>query len=373
MSLLQSLKPSAFRNLVSGRRRGAWAALLRGGLRVAEVPYTWAVRWRNHRYATGAAAVYRVGATVLSVGNLTLGGTGKTPMVEWLARWFADRQISVAVVSRGYGAPKKGGTPLNDEARELAWRLPGVPQVQDPDRVAAARRAIDEFHCRLVLLDDGFQHRRIARDLDIVLVDALEPLGFGHVFPRGTLREPPDGLGRADIVALSRADVLAPDQRAEIRRQVRRHAPRAQWLELAHAPRGLVALGPPKLGGRARPLNEVRPLSVGPLDALAGQRVLAFCGIGNPAGFRHTLAACNCQVAEFLEFPDHHAYTAGDLDRLSAAAQRVDAAALVCTEKDLVKLAVDRLGERPLWAVRIGLEILAGREALEARLAALPL
>jgi tetraacyldisaccharide 4'-kinase len=369
------LKPSAFRNLVSGRRRGVWAALLRGGLRVAEVPYTWAVRWRNHRYASGAAAVHRVRATVLSVGNLTLGGTGKTPMVEWLARWFAKRQVSVAVVSRGYGAPKKGGTPLNDEARELAWRLPGVPQVQDPDRVAAARRAIDEFHCRLVLLDDGFQHRRIARDLDIVLLDALEPLGFGHVFPRGTLREPPDGLARADVVALSRADVLAADQRAEVRDQVRRYAPRAQWLELAHAPRGLVAIEPPSKNGRpgfarcpARPLNEICPL-----DALAGQRVLAFCGIGNPEGFRHTLAACNCQLAEFLEFPDHHAYTAGDLDRLSAAAERVAAAAVVCTEKDLVKLGVDRLGDRPLWAVRIGLEILAGREALEARLAALPL
>ena len=113
------------------------------------------------------------------------------------------------IVSRGYGA--RGGP--NDEARELAWKLPGVPHVQDPDRVAAARRAIREFGCQVLVLDDAFQHRRIGRDLDIVLLDALEPLGYEHVFPRGTLREPVEGLARADVVALSRADLLTADQR----------------------------------------------------------------------------------------------------------------------------------------------------------------
>jgi tetraacyldisaccharide 4'-kinase len=345
--------PLQFRDLVSGRRRGAWASLVRCGLRVAEVPYTWAVRWRNRRYDRHPAAAQRVAAVVLSVGNLTLGGTGKTPMVEWLARWFAPRQVPLAIVSRGYGA--KAGQILNDEARELARRLPGVPHIQDPDRVAAARRAIDEFHCRLILLDDGFQHRRIARDLDLVLLDALEPLGFGHVFPRGTLREPPEGLARADVVALSRADLLAPDQRAEIRQAVQRYAPQAGWLELAHAPQALVG-----------------PEMAAPLESLAGQRVLAFCGIGNPAGFRHTLAGCGYEVVEFLAFPDHYAYNPRDLESLATAARRLDVAAVVCTEKDLVKLDRGRLGERPLWAVRIGVEILAGRAAFEARLAALP-
>ena len=380
-----------FRDLVSGRRRGVWAALLRGGLRAAEVPYTWAVRRRNRRYQSGAAAVHRVAVPVICVGNLTLGGTGKTPMVQWLARWLAGRQISVGIVSRGYGArcqaghPRsgsgvrcqvsgseapglrpgdqgspygrrgRGGTPApqNDEALELAWNLPNVPHVQDPDRVAAARRAIDEFRCRVILLDDGFQHRRIARDLDLVLLDALEPLGFGHVFPRGTLREPLEGLARADVVALSRADLIGADQRAEIRRQVEHYAPRAQWMELAHRPEALVGFAKPQAA----------------LESLAGQRVLAFCGIGNPAGFRHTLAACGYQVVEFLEFPDHHGYTRRDLDRLVAAAGRLDVAAILCTQKDLVKLAGSRLGGRPLWAVRIGLEILTGREAFESRLA----
>src|SRR5262249_52600698 len=159
-----------------GRRRGPWAALARGGLRVLEVPYTAAVQWRNRRYDRGWAQIHRVEVPVVSVGNLTLGGTGKTPVVEWLARWFAERQVRLGLVSRGYGA--KPGQ-LNDEALELAHKLPGVPHVQDPDRVSGARAVIDRFGCSLVLLDDAFQHRRIARDLDIVLVDALEPDGFG--------------------------------------------------------------------------------------------------------------------------------------------------------------------------------------------------
>ena len=174
------VNPTSFRDLVSGRCRGAGASLLRGLLRLAEFPYATAARWRNRRYDTGRAEVLRVGVPVVSVGNLTVGGTGKTPLVRWIARWLVDRGVRVALVSRGYRAT--GGQP-NDEARELAQLLPDVPHVQNPDRVAAAREAVGRFGCQAVLLDDGFQHRRLARDLDIVLLDALEPFGFDHVVP----------------------------------------------------------------------------------------------------------------------------------------------------------------------------------------------
>ena len=249
------LTPSQFRDLISGRRRGAVAAMLRCGLRLAEVPYTWAVAWRNRRYDRGTAAVQRVGVPVVSVGNLTLGGTGKTPLVEWIARWigsgdcpnfrlsengtvpFAETATGtvarrVVIISRGYGA--RAGE-ANDEALELKQKLPDVPHLQNPDRVAAARQAVAELGCQAIVLDDGFQHRRIARDLDIVLLDALEPFGFGHVFPRGTLREPLAGLRRAHVVALSRADMLEPAEREAIRRRVAQYAPQADWLEIAHA------------------------------------------------------------------------------------------------------------------------------------------
>ncbi|HEY4234670.1 MAG TPA: tetraacyldisaccharide 4'-kinase, partial [Lacipirellulaceae bacterium] len=231
------ISPIDFHDIVSGRRRGAGPSLARGLMRLAEVPYTLAVRTRNRRYDRGSAAVERVNVPVVSVGNLTLGGTGKTPMVKWLAGWFTERGLRVAIVSRGYGAAAGS---QNDEAREVAQALPNVPHVQTPDRVAGARRAIDEFGSQLILLDDGFQHRRLARDLDIVLLDATEPFGFGHVFPRGTLREPIEGLRRAGVVCLSRSDLLDESGRRTIQRQVANLAPHAVWCEAAHAPQGLL-------------------------------------------------------------------------------------------------------------------------------------
>jgi tetraacyldisaccharide 4'-kinase len=323
--------------------------MLRGALRAAETPYTWAVRWRNRQYDRGRKSVERVKVPVISVGNLTLGGTGKTPIIEWLARWFRGRGVRVTIISRGYGA--EAGA-RNDEALELEKKLPDVPHVQNPDRVAAARMAIEEFECQLILLDDAFQHRRIHRDLDIVLLDALEPFGFDHVFPRGMLREPIAGLRRADVVALSRANFAAADGRERIKAVVGKHAPAALWLECRHAPRGLQSA----TGATAE------------LAALAGKPIAAFCGIGNPTGFRRTLAECGLSVAAFREFPDHFSYGRADVESLAAWAGGLEVEAVLCTQKDLVKLGIDRLGPRPLWAVTIGLEIGAGKAEFEQRL-----
>jgi tetraacyldisaccharide 4'-kinase len=346
------LGSTGFRELVSGRARGLGPTALRGGLRLAEVVYAAAIGWRNRRYDRGVAAVHRVSVPVVSVGNLTLGGTGKTPMVEWLVRWFAARGVQAAVISRGYAAVD--GAP-NDESLELAERLPGVMHLQNPDRVAAAQEAITRFHPGVIVLDDGFQHRRIARDLDIVLLDALEPFGFGHVFPRGMLREPITALRRTDVVVLTRADLVDENHREDIWQIVRRHAPQIVCAEATHAPQGLIAAD-----GRQESL-----------DAIRGQRVAAFCGIGNPAGFRHTLAACGCEVADFREFPDHCRYTPAESGRLAAWVQRLGVSAVLCTRKDLVKLSMDRLGDRPLWALGVELQFLAGQKAVEKRLASI--
>jgi tetraacyldisaccharide 4'-kinase len=343
------LNPSNFRELVSGRRRGAAAALLRGALRIAETPYACAVRWRNRQFDRGRRAIERVSVPVVSVGNLTLGGTGKTPLVEWLARWFRAQDVRVAIISRGYGA--EAGA-RNDEALELEQKLPDVPHVQNPDRVAAARMAIEEFESQVILLDDAFQHRRIHRDLDIVLLDALEPFGYGHVFPRGMLREPLSGLRRAHVIALSRANLVDAAERERIQSVVRQHAPSAMWIECDHAPRGLQAAS----GTTAE------------LTALAGVPVAAFCGIGNPDGFRRTLQQCGFQVAAFREFPDHFGYQRADVESLSDWATGLPVEALICTQKDLVKLGIDRLGPRPLWALAIGLQISTGQAAFETRL-----
>jgi len=326
--------------------------MLRGGLRLAETPYALAMSWRNRRYDQGSAKIHEAGVPVISVGNLTLGGTGKTPMVEWIARWYRWHKVRVAIVSRGYRAEEGG---RNDEARELEQKLPDVPHLQNPDRVAAARVAVEELETQLIVLDDGFQHRRLARNLDIVLLDALEPFGFEHVFPRGTLREPLSGLRRADVVVLSRADVLDPSQREDIHRRVEGLAPRPAWAEARHAARELISAG-----GRQAPL-----------DSLKDVPVVAFCGLGNPAGFRHTLEACGYLLSDFREFPDHHCYSRADLEELTAWADHLGAAAVLCTHKDLVKIGLDQLGRLPLWAIRVGIDFIAGQEALESRLLAL--
>ncbi len=346
------LDAGSFRDLVSGRRQGPVAAALRGLLRLGEFPYTWVVRRRNRSFDSGQHAAVPVGVPVVSVGNLTLGGTGKTPMVAWLARWFCNRGVRTALVSRGY---KSGTESSNDEARELEQRLPGVPHLQNPDRVAAARAAIEEFKCELILLDDGFQHRRIARDLDIVLIDALEPLGFGHVFPRGTLREPLEGLKRADVVVLTRADMVDELERTRIHGIVEQIAPSTAWAECRHSPQRLLTTGG----------NEEF------LGTLFGKSVAAFCGIGNPAGFRHTLEQCGIKVTAWREFPDHHAYNQNDIEELTRWAAAQNVAAIVCTQKDLVKLTMNDLADKPLWAINIGLEFLTGQNEVEASLQAL--
>lgn len=326
--------------------------MARAALRAAELPYTAAVAWRNRRYDSGRAAVHRLPVPVVSVGNLTLGGTGKTPFVEWLARWFVARGVRVALVSRGYKAA--GGEP-NDEARELSEKLPGVPHFQHPNRLLAGRRAIDEAGAELILLDDAFQHRRLARDLDIVLVDACEPFGFGHVFPRGTLREPLAGMARADVVVLTRADMLPPAERRAIWDKLARLAPAALRLEVGQRPQSLRAAKGAEQG----------------VSSLAGRRVAAFCGIGNPAGFRHVLTGCGYELVALREFPDHHHYTAADLDELSRWAASLDVAAVLCTHKDLVKLPVEHLAGKRLWALLAELEFYSGLPAVEAALGGL--
>lgn len=343
------ISPAGFRDLISGRRTGPMADLARGVLRCIEVPYALAVRARNTHYDRRPTRVRRVPVPVISVGNLTLGGTGKTPFVEWLARWYAERGVRVALVSRGY----RSEGAANDEALELAEKLPDVPHLQNADRVAAAQQAIREHRSQLLLLDDGFQHRRLSRDLDIVLIDALEPFGYGHVFPRGMLREPLSGLQRAHIVALSRADAVDDHARESIRARVAPWTESASWVEVAHQPRAVLGAS-----GERRPI-----------EFLAGRRVAAFCGIGNPAGFRHTLEACGSTVVHFREFADHHRYTDRELDLLAAEVTGLDdLAAVVCTHKDLVKIRREQLGNVPLVALIVDLVILSGKHALESAL-----
>jgi tetraacyldisaccharide 4'-kinase len=346
---LLTISGDYYRALVSGRSRGFWPSLQRGGLRAVSVPYGWAVRLRNRLYDRGWKRCRRLPVPVISVGNLTLGGTGKTPCVEYVARFCRQNGLRVAILSRGYGSTAGH----NDEALVLEENLPDVPHLQGADRAALAAIAVKEWASDVLVLDDGLQHRRLARDLDLVLLDATEPWGYGHLFPRGMLREPRSGLRRAGFVMLTHCDQVDESERVRLRETVARLAPGVPVAETSHGPVDLV-----NSKQRTAPLREV-----------AERPVVAFCGIGNPNAFRRTLAHLGAEVCAFRTFADHHAYTRTDIDDLNTWARRRAARCIVLTtQKDLVKLRLAQLGGRELWAVRIRVRFDTGQDALDRKL-----
>lgn len=343
---------AAYLRLIRSEARGPLAAAARVTLAVASGGYALGVAARTVAFDRGWAPSHRAAVPVVAVGNLTLGGTGKTPMVEYVARRFRRDGLRVAILSRGYSQ----AAGLNDEGRVLEGNLPDVPHLQGADRVALARIAVEELESQVLVLDDGFQHRRLARDLDLVLLDALEPFGGGWLFPRGLLREPVRALRRAGVVVLSRADLVDAATRRAVRTEAERRAGPLRWAEARHAPRDLV-----DASGTAAPLDELR----------ARSRIVAFCGIGNPEGFRRTLEGLGARPADFRRFPDHHAYTAADVAALARWATDLGAELALTTQKDLVKVRTAALGAAPLRALRIGLEILDGAAILDDALRAI--
>jgi tetraacyldisaccharide 4'-kinase len=301
---------------------------------------------RNLAYDGGLAETRRATIPVVSLGNLTTGGTGKTPFAAYVARWFRQRGIRVCFVSRGYGAGDSG---FNDEALVLEQLCPDVPHLQNVDRVAAARVAVEELDSQLLILDDGFQHRRIARDLDIVLVDATNPWGFGHLLPRGLLREPVSSVRRAGLAVITRVDQVARESVDEICRVIERANPRCPIAEVVFPPVRLI-----NSSGVA-----IEP------DTLRGLPVAAFCGIGNPQAFQAGLVQLGLAVQAFRMFPDHHRYARSDIDDLARWGAAAGISAIVTTQKDLVKIGLDSLGGHALWAVEIGTQVRAGNARLD--------
>ncbi len=342
---------AGYLRLIRGERHGPLASTARFTLGLAAMGYALGVAARNQAFDRGWRPIRHAAVPVVSVGNLTLGGTGKTPTVEYVARWYRARGIRVAILSRGYGQQ----VGLNDEGRVLEENLPDVPHLQDRDRAGLARVAVEELESELLVLDDGFQHRRLARDLDIVLIDALDPFGLGKLFPRGLLREPVGALRRAGLVLLSRADLVAGSDRVAIRHEAQRRAGPLRWVEARHAPLDLVDAA-----------GQVRPL-----DDLGRCKVAAFCGIGNPEGFRRTLAGRCDSLLGFRVFPDHHPYSAADMADLADWSGGLGADLVLTTQKDLVKLRAATLGSIPLSALRIGLEITEGAALFDESLARL--
>ena len=346
---------AAIHELLSGRRRDVGATLLRGALSVGSWGYASVMHLRNLAYDRRWLSIQQVAVRFISLGNITTGGTGKTPTAAWLANWLVEEGHRPGLLSRGYRSLEQESdakTPAgNDEKMVLDRLCPNVPHLQQRDRVASGRRLVQECGCNVLILDDGFQHRRLHRDLDVVLIDALQPWGFNHVLPRGLLREIKWGLRRADLIVITRADQCTAAERQTIKAELQRIRGTPDCVEIAFAPTRLVGLD----GG------------VQPVTWAATQPGFAFCGIGNPDGFRRTLATIGA-TAELKVFPDHHHYQAADLDALAERARGVSAEVVLTTLKDLVKIRPDSWTGPPLYAVEIGVQFLGGQELMTNQL-----
>lgn len=310
--------------------------------------YDFVTRLRNRAYDRGILRTHRVGVPVVAVGNLTVGGTGKTPVVEWFARQLLDRELRVCLLSRGYKAPRGPDgkiAGLNDEGLLLACNLPGVPHLQGADRVAGAQRAIAEFAAQALVMDDGFQHRRLHRDLNVLLLDATNPFGGDRLLPAGDLRERATGLRRADAMLITRSNVLDADGTAALQRRIvalRGNAPPAPILRLQFRPQELI-----DSDGIGHPLGNLR-----------GVPAALVSGIGNPQSFERTARDLGANVAAHRIFGDHFAYDEAVLVELENWAAQARADCVLTTQKDLVKLRRRTLGGKPLWAVRIAVDFI---------------
>ena len=303
------------------------------------------VRLRNRAYDREWMTVTRISVPVISVGNISVGGTGKTPVVEFLARHFLDMKKKTAVVTRGYKRETKGQLVISDgagnvvsvrdggdEPVQMALKFPSLIVVADTRRVEGCNAAVERLGAEIILLDDGFQHRACARDLDIVLLDAQVGLQGQELLPAGRLREPPEHLARADLILLTRCEDTG--RAKNLATLVSRHS------------------DAPVILTRFRPVL-VRDARTGedvPSVALTGRPVVAFCGIGNPASFRTTLESLAVETELLVEFADHHPYTTSDIDRLLQRLEKAESATLITTEKDITRLRpmLEHFGVVPL-------------------------
>lgn len=354
--------------ILSGESRGVGPGMARVGLALVEGPYRVATRLRRWAYRCGLLPSADAGVPVVSVGNITTGGTGKTPMVAWVVRRLRELRRRPAVLMRGYkavGGQSDEAEVLRIELGRAAGLLPRAARATlmaplpndvavfvQADRRAAAREAV-EAGADVLVMDDGFQHLRLRRDLDIVLIDATCPFGFGHVLPRGLLREGLSALKAARALVITHADTPDKPSLDDLRRQLARLAPQATIHAAAHRPTRLT-----DQDGEVKDVAE-----------LAGKRVLAFCGLGNPRQFFDMLKVLGADLAATQAFDDHVHYGPRELGEVEKLAAARKAEVLVTTQKDAVKLPTGWLS-RPLWKLAVEMEIVEGREELVARIQA---
>ena len=321
-------------DILHNRRHGPITLPLRAVLRIFSLMYGAGIGLRNMLYDRKRLKTYVVPCRVISIGNIAVGGTGKTPVTIMTARLLFSAGYRVAVVSRGYGRKSRGVLVVSDESGApaspadageephlIASSLPGVPVVVGKDRYAAAMAAFVRFKPDIILLDDAFQHRRLSRDVDIVTIDAENPFGNGRLLPRGVLRESPRALSRAQAVIVTRCS--DDRQYSEAKRRVYEYNPGISVFRSRHVPRSL-----------RRPWSREEL----ELSTIAGKKAAALSNIVNPASFHRILESLDAEIVLKRSMDDHHRYQSDELERIREEALHSGADSLVMTAKDELNL-----------------------------------
>lgn len=319
---------------------------------------------------------YHPGCKVISVGNITWGGTGKTPLVEFIARYLKEGKYRIAILSRGYkrkaaaikGRRLSGHEAMGDEPYMLSKNLAGIPIIVDTNRIRALVKAHKEYGMDIALLDDGFQQWRIKKDLEIVVIDATYPFGNRQMIPRGVLREPLSSLRRADIFVLTKTDIGASNI-LRTKNFLNLINPKAEIFEAVYKPIGFcpvrdytatnkekgVSNGVCEISGYGGLLN---------IDALRGKTVTAVSGIGDPDSFEHSLVILGINIGLSFRFPDHYVYPRQVMNDILKKTQEINISTIITTEKDLVRMQLETPDRRPaagraikIFALRIELKV----------------
>ena len=318
--------------------------------------YLLIVQARLFLFKTGIFKTNKLGYPVISVGNLTLGGTGKTPVVEYIARFFIDKGFKPAVLSRGYGRSSKTSIAIvsdgenillkpgeaGDEPYFLAENNPTVPVIVGKKRFQAGKVAIEKYKPDVIILDDGFQHLSLARDLNIVLLNCVKFQGNSNIFPAGSFREPVSALQRADMILYTHSDE-APDNCCEnlpVRKDILK-------LKTIHTFDKIVRV------------NDQKKISP---EELNKKKVVLFCGIGEPGSFRKRVEQYGAEIVHYKYFPDHYFYKAGDIQSLYKTAEILKADFILTTQKDSVKIKEVASAFPLIWTVMMKIEFTKGEE-----------
>jgi tetraacyldisaccharide 4'-kinase len=344
--------------LLYKKEKSLWSRIYLFPLYLLSIPYQWAVKARVFFYDAGLLKTKRLPCPVISVGNITIGGTGKTPLTMLLARGLKERGITIAILSRGYRRKQSSDSLVSDgqsislspeeagdEPYLMATSLKDIPVLVNKDRFVTGQMALQRFGVRGLLLDDGYQHLQLHRNLNILLIDLNVGFGDDHLLPRGILREPLSHLQRADLFVLTKVE----DPKACQRLEMKLHQIHPQ-VEVFHSHYESLSLINPK--------GEEEDL-----PSFHGKKVLALSGIANPDYFSFLLKKCGMEIGKEIIFPDHHFYTTEDLAYIEKNISGMNW--LVTTEKDMLKLQTLGVGHLPIRALRIEMKIWEEEEFFE--------